>query len=434
MPRKLRVVTLGCSKNTVDTEHLLAQLPADAFTVVDGDVPVDVLMLNTCGFIGDAKEESVEAILEAVEAKKRGEAGEVVVFGCLSQRYARELPAEIPEVDAWFGARDLAPVLRYLGVTPGPLVTRRIAEAKGYAYLKISEGCDRRCSYCAIPFIRGAHRSVPMEDLVAEAEGLAARGVRELILIAQDTTYYGLDLYHRRALAELLDRLSAVPGIEWLRIHYSYPADFPEDVLAAMASNPKVCHYLDIPLQHIADGVLDRMHRHVDGAWTRALIARLRREVPGVVLRTTMIVGHPGETEEAFEELLDFVREARFERLGAFTYSEEEGTYGAEHFADDVPPEVKQERLDRLMELQRGISLDYNRSRVGTEVRVMVDGFIPGPDPESRIAVCRSEFESPEVDGEILVRGMAPDVKVGDMVRVRITAAEEYDLTGRQIL
>ncbi|MDO4998766.1 MAG: 30S ribosomal protein S12 methylthiotransferase RimO [Bacteroidales bacterium] len=434
MPRKLRVVTLGCSKNTVDTEHLLAQLPADAFTVVDGDIPVDVLMLNTCGFIGDAKEESVEAILEAVEAKKRGEAGEVVVFGCLSQRYARELPAEIPEVDAWFGARDLAPVLRYLGVTPGPLVTRRIAEAKGYAYLKISEGCDRRCSYCAIPFIRGAHRSVPMEDLVAEAEGLAARGVRELILIAQDTTYYGLDLYHRRALAELLDRLSAIPGIEWLRIHYSYPADFPEDVLAAMASNPKVCHYLDIPLQHIADGVLDRMHRHVDGAWTRALIARLRREVPGVVLRTTMIVGHPGETEEAFEELLDFVREARFERLGAFTYSEEEGTYGAEHFADDVPPEVKQERLDRLMELQRGISLDYNRSRVGTEVRVMVDGFIPGPDPESRIAVCRSEFESPEVDGEILVRGMAPDVKVGDMVRVRITAAEEYDLTGRQIL
>ena len=434
MPRKLRVVTLGCSKNTVDTEHLLAQLPADAFTVVDGDIPVDVLMLNTCGFIGDAKEESVEAILEAVEAKKRGEAGEVVVFGCLSQRYARELPAEIPEVDAWFGARDLAPVLRYLGVTPGPLVTRRIAEAKGYAYLKISEGCDRRCSYCAIPFIRGAHRSVPMEDLVAEAEGLAARGVRELILIAQDTTYYGLDLYHRRALAELLDRLSVIPGIEWLRIHYSYPSDFPEDGLAAMASNPKVCHYLDIPLQHIADGVLDRMHRHVDGAWTRALIARLRREVPGVVLRTTMIVGHPGETEEAFDELLDFVREARFERLGAFTYSEEEGTYGAEHFADDVPPEVKQERLDRLMELQRGISLDYNRSRVGTEVRVMVDGFIPGPDPESRIAVCRSEFESPEVDGEILVRGLAPDVKVGDMVRVRITAAEEYDLTGRQIL
>jgi ribosomal protein S12 methylthiotransferase len=395
---------------------------------VDADEPVDVLLVNTCGFIGDAKEESIGAILEAVEAKKRGEAGELVVFGCLSQRYATELPAEIPEVDAWFGARDLAPVLRHLGVRPGPFVTRRIAEAKGYAYLKISEGCDRRCSYCAIPFIRGAHRSVPMEDLVAEAESLAARGVRELILIAQDTTYYGLDLYRRRALAELLRRLSAVPGIEWIRIHYSYPADFPEDVLAEMAGNPKVCKYLDIPLQHIADGVLDRMHRHVDGAWTRALIARLRREVPGVVLRTTMIVGHPGETAQEFEELLDFVREARFERLGAFMYSEEEGTYGAEHFADDVPPEVKQERLDRLMELQREISLSYNRSRVGTEVRVLVDDILDGT------LVCRSEFESPDVDGEILVRGASPEVRVGDMIRVRIDAAEDYDLIGRQIL
>ena len=428
MRRRLRVITLGCSKNTVDTEHLLAQLPADAFTIVDADEPVDVLLVNTCGFIGDAKEESVGAILEAAEAKKRAEAGELVVFGCLSQRYAAELPAEIPEVDAWFGARDLAPVLRYLGVSPGPFVTRRIAEAKGYAYLKISEGCDRRCSYCAIPFIRGAHRSVPMEDLVAEAEGLAARGVRELILIAQDTTYYGLDLYGRRALAELLRRLSAVPGIEWIRIHYSYPADFPEDVLAEMAGNPKVCKYLDIPLQHIADGVLDRMHRHVDGAWTRALIARLRREVPGVVLRTTMIVGHPGETEQEFEELLDFVREARFERLGAFMYSEEEGTYGAEHFADDVPPEIKQERLDRLMELQREISLSYNRSRVGTEVRVLVDDILDGT------LVCRSEFESPDVDGEILVRDTSAEVRVGDMIRVQIISAEDYDLTGRQIL
>ena len=426
--RKLRVVTLGCSKNTVDTEHLLAQLPTASFDIVDGDAPVDILMLNTCGFIGDAKEESIGAILEAVEAKKRGEAGKVVVFGCLSQRYAAELPAEIPEVDAWFGARDLTPVLRYLDVAPGPLTTRRLSEARGYAYLKISEGCDRRCSYCAIPLIRGAHRSVPMEDLVAEASGLAARGVRELILIAQDTTYYGLDLYRRRALAELLDRLSAIPGIEWLRIHYSYPADFPEDVLTAMARNPKVCHYLDIPLQHISDGVLDRMHRHVDGAWTRALIARLRREVPGVVLRTTMIVGHPGESEEAFEELLGFVREARFERLGAFMYSEEEGTYGAEHFADDVPPEIKQERLDRLMEIQREISLDFNRSRVGAEVRVLVDDVVDGT------LVCRSEYESPDVDGEILVRNPAPGVRIGDMIRVRILAAEDYDLIACQIL
>ena len=422
MRRRIKVVTLGCSKNTVDTEHLLAQLPADAFSVVDGDGPVDCLLLNTCGFIGDAKEESVNAILEAVEAKKRGEAGEVVVFGCLSQRYAAELPREIPEVDAWFGARDLAPVLRHLGVPPGPFTARRIAEARGYAYLKISEGCDRRCSYCAIPFIRGAHRSVPMEDLVAEASSLAAGGVRELILIAQDSTYYGLDLYRRRALGELIGRLSAIPGIEWIRIHYSYPADFPEDVLEAMASNPKVCKYLDIPLQHISDRVLDLMHRHVDGAWTRALIARLRKEVPGVALRTTMIVGHPGETEEDFAELLDFVREARFERLGAFIYSEEEGTWGAEHLKDDVPEEVKRVRLDALMELQREISLEYNRSRVGTEIRVLVDGFLDGT------AVCRSEFESPEVDGEILVPGAEGKVKEGEFIRVRITDAEDYDL------
>ena len=423
-PRRLKVITLGCSKNTVDTEHLLAQLPADAFTVVEGEEPCDVLILNTCGFIGDAKEESVNAILAAVEAKKRGEAGELVVFGCLSQRYPAELRAEIPEVDAWYGARDLAPVLRHLSVEPGPLTARRISRPQGYAYLKISEGCDRRCSYCAIPFIRGAHRSVPMEELVEEASSLAARGVKELILIAQDTTYYGLDLYHRRALGELLNRLSAIPGIVWIRIHYSYPADFPEDVLQAMANNPKVCRYLDIPLQHIADGMLERMHRHVDGAWTRRLIARLRAEVPGVALRTTMIVGHPGETEEEFAELLDFVREARFERLGAFTYSEEEGTWGAEHLRDDVPAEVKQERLDRLMELQREISLASNQARVGTETLVIVDE-IP---TTGQYAICRSEFESPEVDGEILLRDPAPDLRVGDMLRVRIVAAEDYDL------
>lgn len=426
--RRLRAVTLGCSKNTVDTEHLLAQLPSASWEIVPDGAPADVLLLNTCGFIGDAKEESVNAILEAVEEKKQGRVGELVVFGCLSQRYASELPAEIPEVDAWFGARDLAPVLRHLGVSaPGPLTARYQPRPQGYAYLKISEGCDRRCSYCAIPFIRGPHRSVPMEELVAEAEGLAARGVKELILIAQDTTYYGLDLYGRRALGELLERLSAVEGIAWIRIHYSYPADFPEDVLQAMAGNPKVCRYLDIPLQHIADGMLERMHRHVDGAWTRALIRRLRTEVPGVVLRTTMIVGHPGETEEEFGQLLDFVREARFERLGAFTYSEEEGTWGAQHLRDDVPEEVKRERLGRLMELQRDISLACNQARVGTEVTVLVDDIL------NDMAVCRSEFESPEVDGEILLRHPDPSLRVGDMVRVRIVAAEDYDLIAEPV-
>ncbi len=421
--RRLKAVTLGCSKNTVDTEHLLSRLPDGEFEIVSDDSPVDVLLVNTCGFIGDAKQESVEAVLEAVECKKRGQTAEVVVFGCLSQRYGAELKKEIPEVDAWYGARDLAPVLRHLGVSPDSAVRRRPRDGKGYAYLKISEGCDRRCSYCAIPFIRGAHRSVPMEELVQEAQMLAEDGVKELILIAQDTTYYGLDLYHRRALAELIERLSAIGGIRWIRIHYSYPADFPEDVLDQMANNPKVCKYLDIPLQHIADGVLERMHRNVDGAWTRALISKLRSRVPGVVLRTTMIVGHPGETEEQFSELLDFVREARFERLGAFTYSEEEGTYGAEHFRDDVPPEEKQSRLDRLMSLQSEISYGYNLSRVGSELDVLVDEVMP-----DGTLVCRSQYESPEVDGEIIVRSAGAAVRVGDFIRVRVTAAEEYDL------
>lgn len=424
--KRLRAVTLGCSKNTVDTEHLLAQLPPEEFEIV-GDGPVDCLLVNTCGFIGDAKEESVNAVLEAVAAKSRGEAAEVIVFGCLSQRYGAELKEEIPEVDAWFGAREIAPVLRHLGVEPSSSAPRRLAPGKGYAYLKISEGCDRRCSYCAIPFIRGAHRSVPMEELVEEARMLAEGGVKELILIAQDTTYYGLDLYRRRALAELIGRLSEIDGIEWIRIHYSYPADFPEDVLEQMADNPKVCKYLDIPLQHISDGVLDRMHRNVDGAWTRELISRLRSRVPGVVLRTTMIVGHPGETEEQFSELLEFVRDARFERLGAFTYSEEEGTYDADHFKDDVPQEEKQSRLDRLMSLQSDISYSYNQSRIGSVERVLVDEVMP-----DGTLVCRSQYESPDVDGEILVKGAS--VPVGEFITVKITGAEEYDLEAERIL
>ena len=432
----LQVVTLGCSKNTVDTEHLLYQVRNAYETVPEAnDGPVDVLLINTCGFIGDAKEQSIQTILAAVERKKAGQVGRLLVFGCLSQRYAAEMPELIPEVDGWFGARDLDPLVRALGCEPDPSARcRRVrTDRRPYAFLKISEGCDRRCSYCAIPFIRGPHKSVPMEVLVAEAEDLAAQGVRELVVIAQDTTFYGLDLYGRRALADLLRRLSAVDGIEWIRIHYSYPADFPEDVLDEMASNPKVCRYMDIPLQHIADPVLDKMHRHVDGAWTRALIARMRERVPGVVLRTTMIVGHPGEGRKEFAELLDFVREAHFERLGAFSYSEEEGTYGATHFPDDVTPRTKRSRLARLMEVQRGISFAFNNSRVGSVVRVLVDDFVDG------ILVCSSEFESPEVDGEILVRydpeafeGIEPYSLTGEFIDVRITAADEYDLTAEK--
>ena len=429
---KLQTLTLGCSKNKVDTEHILSQVESSYEIIPEGeDVSVDVLLINTCGFIGDAKEESVQAILEAVERKKQGSVGRIVVFGCLSQRYGNELPELIPEVDAWYGARDFDPVVRELGVEPSEdnVARRYLTTPSHYAYLKISEGCDRRCSYCAIPFIRGAHKSVPMETLVEEARNLAAEGVKELIVIAQDTTWYGLDLYRRRALAELLQKLSEVEGIEWIRIHYSYPAAFPEDVLDQMADNPKVCRYMDIPLQHISDKVLDKMHRNVTGSWTRELIGKMRERVPGVVLRTTMIVGHPGEGKRDFNELLEFVREARLERLGAFKYSEEEGTYGAENFKDSISSKTKQERLDALMTLQSEISFAFNQSRVGTEVKVIVDDFVDG------VFVCRSEFESPEVDGEILVRydGAAlddvdPYSLIGEFMMVKITGADEYDL------
>ena len=432
----LRVITLGCSKNTVDTEHLLSQL-RDSYEIVPEGEFADVLLINTCGFIGDAKEQSIETILSAAELKKDGLVGRLIVFGCLSERYSAELPAEIPEVDGWFGARDLKPLVEALGCKWRPALEslRHLTDPRlPYAYLKISEGCDRRCSYCAIPLIRGAHRSVPMETLVEEARSLASAGVRELILIAQDTTFYGLDLYHKRCLAELLRRLSEVDGIEWLRVHYSYPQDFPEDVLEEMAANPKVCRYIDIPLQHIADPVLSAMHRGVDGEWTRRLVSRMRELVPGVALRTTMIVGHPGEGKAEFEELLAFVREARFDRLGAFTYSEEEGTWGAGHLRDSIPARTKESRLRRLMEAQRKVSLEINRGRIGTETRVLVDSFLDG------ILVCRSEFESPDVDGEILVaydpvsfRARDPESLVGSFLRVRITGADDYDLSAELI-
>ena len=429
---RLQTLTLGCSKNKVDTEHILSQVEHLYEIVPEGeDIPVDVLLVNTCGFIGDAKEESVQAILEAVEKKKRGEIGRIVVFGGLSQRYASELPELIPEVDAWFGARELSPVVEALGGAASTefITSRHLTTPSHYAYLKISEGCDRRCSYCAIPFIRGSHKSVPMDKLVQEAESLAAGGVKELIIIAQDTTYYGLDLYRRRALAELLQKLSEVDGIEWIRIHYSYPASFPEDVLDQMADNPKVCRYMDIPLQHISDKVLANMHRNVDGAWTRELIKKMRTRVPGVVLRTTMIVGHPGEGKKDYSELLEFVEQARFERLGAFMYSEEEGTFGAENFKDSISSRIKQERLDELMTLQSEISLAFNQSRIGSEIKVIVDDYMDG------VFVCRSEFESPEVDGEILVKydsSVAGDVDpyslVGEFMKVKVTGADEYDL------
>lgn len=435
--KTLQAITMGCSKNRVDTEHVLSRLEGIYEIFPEDAAPshTDCILINTCGFIGDAKEESIQTILEAAQRKKRGEAEKLVVFGCLSQRYLSELPELIPEVDNWFGAIEYDSLLECLAEgQPLAPESRMLTTPSHYAFLKISEGCDRRCSYCAIPFIRGRHRSVPMEDLVEEARMLAAKGVKELIVIAQDTTYYGLDLYHRRALAELLGKLSEIDGIHWIRIHYSYPADFPEDVLEQMANNPKICGYMDIPLQHISDKVLDNMHRNVTGDWTRRLIKKMREKVPGVVLRTTMIVGHPGEGEEEFNELLDFVREARFERLGAFKYSEEEGTYGAEHFKDSVSDEEKQRRLDILMEVQSEISAAFNSSRVGQTVEVVVDSFSDG------VLVCRSSLESPEVDGEILVRydselffDVDPYSLIGEFIKVKIIGNDEYDLIAEPV-
>ncbi len=433
--KSLQVITLGCSKNAVDTERLLARLDGVYEILPESQTgPADILLVNTCGFIGDAKEESVQAVLAAAERKKAGEVGRLIVFGCLSQRYMGQLPTLIPEVDAWFGARDLNPLVKSLGGRVGGETGRYRTDSRAYAYLKISEGCDRRCAYCAIPLIRGPHKSVPMEDLVKEAGLLARGGVKELILIAQDTTFYGLDLYRERKLAELIRRLSEVDGIEWIRIHYSYPADFPEDVLDEMASNPKVCKYLDIPLQHISDKVLSKMRRQVDGEWTRELVRKLRDRIPGVALRTTMIVGHPGEGKRDFEELLNFVREARFERLGAFMYSEEEGTFGAENYRDRISSREKRERLSELMEVQRDISFAFNQSRISSVERVLVDDYADG------VLVCRSQLESPEVDGEIVVRydpvlfgEKEPRELCGKFIDVKITGADEYDLTAEPV-
>ena len=432
---KLQLITLGCSKNRVDSERLLRQFEQAGVVIVPEEEPLDmarpdIVALNTCGFIESAKTESIEAIFTVLEAKKRGLVKKVFVFGCLSQRYRKELPEEIEGVDGFFGADDAAAMLAAAGFIYNPLIKlqRHLTTPSHYAFLKISEGCDRSCSYCAIPSIRGRHVSVPMEDLIAEAEMLADKGVKELLVIAQDTTFYGLDLYRKRMLGPLLQRLADIKGIEWIRVHYSYPADFPEDVLEIMAGCDKVCKYLDIPLQHSSSKVLAMMRRGIDGDATRALVDKFRKAVPGIVLRTTMIVGHPGEGVREFRDLLDFVREYRFERLGAFTYSEEENTYGALNFKDSVSQRVKQERYDTLMELQSGISLEYNESRVGSVERVLVDGFSDGA------VHARSEKESVDVDGEILIPATAvPAAMQGNFMKVKITAADEYDLTAQFI-
>ena len=424
--KKINVITLGCSKNTVDSEHLMASLAAAGYEVLfDSDrTDAKVVVINTCGFIGDAKQESIDMILRAAQAKKAGRIEKLFVIGCLAERYADELRHEIPEVDEYFGARTWDGIVRALGASEDPALAteRHLTTPKHYAYLKISEGCNWKCGYCAIPLIRGPHVSVPMEELEEEARKLAQRGVRELIVIAQDTTYYGLDLYGKRMLAELLRRLCRIDGIEWIRLHYAYPAAFPEDVIEVMASEPKICKYLDIPFQHISDAQLSAMLRRHTKAEALELIHKLRTAIPDLALRTTLLVGYPGETEADFEELMEFVREVRFDRLGVFAYSEEEGTWSARKLRNDVPEEVKQQRVDRIMALQNEISLENNRRRVGRTERVLIDSR------QGDWYVGRSQYDSPEVDQEILIPTGGKRLLKGHFYPVRIDAAEDYDL------
>ena len=426
--KKINVITLGCSKNTVDSEHLMARLAAAGYSVVwDSDrTDARTVVINTCGFIGDAKQESIEMILRAAAAKQAGKIDRLFVIGCLSERYADELRHEIPEVDDYFGARTWDGIIRALGASGDPALEteRLLSTPRHYAYLKISEGCNWMCGYCAIPLIRGRHVSVPMETLEEEARKLAAAGVRELIVIAQDTTYYGIDLYGERKLAELLRRLCRIDGIEWIRLHYAYPAAFPDDVIEVMASEPKICKYLDIPFQHISDAQLAAMHRRHTKAEALALIARLRAAIPDLALRTTLLVGYPGETEADFAELMAFVRDVRFERLGVFAYSEEEGTFSARELHDDVPDEVKQQRVERIMELQHTISLENNLRRVGRIERVIIDSR------QGDFYVGRTQYDSPEVDQEILIPAAERRLLRGHFYEVRIDRGADYDLYG----
>ena len=427
--RRIDIITLGCSKNLIDTERLSRRLSAAGYEVVhdSDDVCGSVVVVNTCGFIGDAKQESIDTILELAEAKRMGRIGRIFVMGCLSQRYFDELKVELPEVDRFYGKFDWDGIISDLGAEVPPTVKpyeRNITTPPHYAYLKISEGCNRFCAFCAIPLITGRHTSVPIEELEAEVRLLVSQGVKEFNVIAQDLSSYGTDLYGRPSLAELVERLASTEGVEWLRLHYAYPADFPWDVLPVMARHDNVCKYLDIALQHISDPVLLNMRRHITKAETMELVERIRREVPGIHLRTTLMVGFPGEREAEFEELKEFVRWARFDRMGAFAYSEEDGTYAARHYADDIPQEVKESRLAEIMELQEGIALELNEQKVGQTLKVIIDREEPD------YYVGRTEYDSPEVDPEVLVCKPVGGLRIGEFAQVSITEALPYELVG----
>lgn len=422
---QINIITLGCSKNIYDSEILMGQLRASGKKVAHEEEG-NVVVVNTCGFIENAKEESINTILDLVQRKEEGEIDQVFVTGCLSERYKPELEREIPDVDQYFGTRDLPLLLKALGADyRKELVGERLTTTpRHFAYLKIAEGCDRPCSFCAIPLMRGGHLSTPIEDLVTEARKLAAQGTRELILIAQDLTYYGLDLYKRRALADLLRELAQVEGIDWIRLHYLFPTGFPEDVLEVIREEPKICNYIDIPLQHIADPILKSMRRGTTKAKTDQLLQAMREQVPGITIRTTLIVGYPGETEEDFQVLAQWVREQRFERLGVFTYSHEEDTHAYE-LEDDVPEEVKQDRANQIMAIQQEISAEHNQALIGRKLPVLIDRA------EGDYFIGRTEYDSPDVDNEVLVR--AEYLRPGDFEEVTIVGAEDYDLIAEPV-
>jgi len=430
--KTVNVVTLGCSKNLVDSEQVMRQLTASGFSVVHNSDDLsqsNIVLINTCGFIGDAKEESIEMILKFAEAKNSGKVEKIFVFGCLSQRYREELTAEITEVDGFFGVNELKTVIKVLGAEYQQqlLNERELTTPSHYAYLKISEGCSWGCSYCAIPLIRGKHISRPIEDLVMEANLLAKKGVKELIVIAQDSTFYGKDIYGKRRIAELLAQLSGINGIEWIRLHYAFPFEFPEDLIETIANNPKICAYLDIPFQHISNNVLAKMRRGVSMEETYNLIEKLRKGIPNLALRTTLLVGHPGEEAEDFKELYNFVEKVRFDRLGVFPYSEEEGTHGAINFKDTIPLEEKVRRVGEIMKLQQTISEDLNSQKVGKVFRVLVD------QEDADFYVGRTEHDSPEVDGEVMVKKGNIQLVVGAFYNIKITDSLDYDLIGEVV-
>jgi len=427
---KVNVITLGCSKNIYDSEVMMAQLKANQFDVEHESMNDDaeIVIINTCGFIDNAKQESIDTILRYAEAKNEGMVDKLYVTGCLSERYKDDLENEIPEVDAYFGTRDLPRLLKTLKADyKHELVGERLLTTPNhYAYFKIAEGCDRPCSFCAIPIMRGKNVSTPIEDLVIQAKGLAAKGVKELMLIAQDLTYYGLDLYKKRALADLINRLADVEGIEWIRLHYAFPAGFPMEVLDVMQERSNVCNYLDIPLQHGSTKILQSMRRGITREKTEELIAQIREKVPGIAIRTTLIAGYPGETEEDFQEMYDFVERSRFDRLGIFTYSHEDDTH-AFTLEDDVPAKVKKERADMIMELQSGISHELNQLKIGKTYKVLFDRV------EGDYFIGRTEFDSPEVDNEVLVLKSDGFIRLGDFANVTITSADHYDLYGKLV-